>query len=81
MLGVTGCLVLEETPDGNVETTYGTPRVSCRGLGVQSRWDHEGCFDLLVVGQGEKSNKPILVPGDSLAIHGEGALFSEARRR
>lgn len=36
-----------------------------------SRWDYEGCFDLLVVGQGERSTKPAIVPGDTVLIDGK----------
>ena len=35
------------------------------------RWNHEGCFDVLVVGHGGKSTKPILIDGDTLSIQGK----------
>lgn len=35
------------------------------------RWDHEGCFDVLVVTHGSSSTKPIVIKGDTLSIQGE----------
>ena len=35
------------------------------------RWDHEGCFDVLVVAHGTTSTKPVVIKGDSLSIQGE----------
>lgn len=45
------------------------------GFSVAStRWDHDGSFDVLVVGHGEKSAKPVVIAGDTLSIRGERDL-------
>ncbi|CAN0181713.1 unnamed protein product [Pylaiella littoralis] len=32
------------------------------------RWDHEGCFDVLVVAHGSTSTKPVVIKGDTVSI-------------
>ncbi|CAM9164819.1 unnamed protein product [Ectocarpus sp. 8 AP-2014] len=41
------------------------------------RWDHEGCFDVLIVAHGSTSTKPIVIKGDSLSIHVDPDSVSE----
>lgn len=36
----------------------------------ERRWDHEGCFDVLVVAHGTTSTKPVVIEGDTLSIQG-----------
>eukprot|EP00752_Nemacystus_decipiens_P002251 g2132.t2 len=41
------------------------------------RWDHEGCFDVLVVAHGTTSTKPVVIKGDTLSIQVDPDAVSE----
>lgn len=36
-----------------------------------NRWNHERCYDVLVVAHGERSTRAIIVAGDTLSLCGK----------